>query len=954
MGNKIRSKIKTKILSIILLAAILIPQCAQSVWTLNAMAAESAKTVATDYFYQQLDGGNERIFYRTMVSMLKNGSLKKGNVSLEVTGLDTSKDEQTLLNEMGAARDAFMLDYPELFYIDFDALSLRIASDETHKHVYLGTGRSSTYINPEFLNDDNTVNDAKISDAISAVNSRIEAIVDQAKSQSPREQVITAHNAVIKAAAYKFEYQTEHPYSVRTVYGVFGLGTGDNTGNAVCEGYARALKAILDRLGVPAILVRGIYMNDGKPEEHMWVYVQLEDGQWYGVDPTFDNTDDKGGSISNEYLIVNDRDMPNHYPTGIISSSDKEFTYPAIDGGGSSEYPGHGAEDGVVYDADGIKVEYAQNEVVNGQKAEMVYHISYNGEGYRKAAEKGNYIVVNSWQMKRNDKTGKNDYLPTDWLYPVGVGDYPYEDHDEYVSVVMVGIYGFQVGITQLGLAEDPAEDNGWNIEYSGNTDGIEVLSSAIETGEGVSEYPQPFVKRTTPPITVKQRVGRTYNIAVEYDQAMEYKENNTEKKVGYEVLLYDRVYGYRAADESTMQFKISEPKLSEDGLTITYDFTPSKLWAYDDTEYIVKFTGIKGSISGKDPNSVGYVVYNTVTGCIYALRSMNIDIEAYGKPMLMDDFDLQDIVDPSSLDLSDEDQASLQAAMEAYGDLLKHRLALVTTTTTQDEDVQLKKLLDEELSANGRELAKEVTGKTRVETYNISLTLCRCQLEQLKDGTRIRIKLGFPEGYGPKDAGVTFKAYHYIDNGDGTYTIEEIPCTITELGLIIEVNAFSPFAIAALEYDAAQDKEDKVILLDSTDGGRILDEDGKRATSVVHVEDDDYRTFVAKADSAHKIDSMTINGETVEAATGETEYAFQIKAGSRAFISFIADDTGTEEEDRGDDDEESSSQTKPSAPDSGASKMLSDLATSNGFYISVAVTILAGAVLIIRRRKSA
>ena len=33
-------------------------------------------------------------------------------------------------------------------------------------------------------------------------------------------------------------------------------------------------------------------------------------------------------------------------------------------------------------------------------------------------------------------------------------------------------------------------------------------------------------------------------------------------------------------------------------------------------------------------------------------------------------------------------------------------------------------------------------------------------------------MKVGFPEGYGPESEGVTFKAYHFTKNTDGTLKV--------------------------------------------------------------------------------------------------------------------------------------------------------------------------------------
>lgn len=52
---------------------------------------------------------------------------------------------------------------------------------------------------------------------------------------------------------------------------------------SVCEGYAEAFKLLCDREGIPCIIVVS--------SNHMWNHVQMEDGNWYSVDNTWDDYD---------------------------------------------------------------------------------------------------------------------------------------------------------------------------------------------------------------------------------------------------------------------------------------------------------------------------------------------------------------------------------------------------------------------------------------------------------------------------------------------------------------------------------------------------------------------------------------------------------------------------------------------------------------------------------------
>ena len=78
----------------------------------------------------------------------------------------------------------------------------------------------------------------------------------------------------------------------------------------VCEGYSRAMQVLCDRAGVPCVLVDGMAYTGGSRLGHMWNYVQMEDGCWYGVDVTWDDpytgsdSEHVSGYENEDYLLV--------------------------------------------------------------------------------------------------------------------------------------------------------------------------------------------------------------------------------------------------------------------------------------------------------------------------------------------------------------------------------------------------------------------------------------------------------------------------------------------------------------------------------------------------------------------------------------------------------------------------------------------------------------------------
>ncbi len=76
-------------------------------------------------------------------------------------------------------------------------------------------------------------------------------------------------------------------------------------GRSVCEGYAEAFKLLCDKAGIDCILVTGLALpdeNDDTKEAHMWNFVRMDDGEWYAVDATWDDSGDISGNY--KYFLV--------------------------------------------------------------------------------------------------------------------------------------------------------------------------------------------------------------------------------------------------------------------------------------------------------------------------------------------------------------------------------------------------------------------------------------------------------------------------------------------------------------------------------------------------------------------------------------------------------------------------------------------------------------------------
>ena len=90
-------------------------------------------------------------------------------------------------------------------------------------------------------------------------------------------------------------YEYDYTCTYRGVDEIMESGTG------LCEAYALAFRFAMDELGIPCAYVEG----DTPAVYHAWNAVQL-DGQWYWLDPTFDDYKADGYRVDRQYFLKSD------------------------------------------------------------------------------------------------------------------------------------------------------------------------------------------------------------------------------------------------------------------------------------------------------------------------------------------------------------------------------------------------------------------------------------------------------------------------------------------------------------------------------------------------------------------------------------------------------------------------------------------------------------------------
>ncbi len=251
------------------------------------------------------------------------------NVSFEIsssypTSSEREEIEEYLLQISQVATDAFFRDYPEVFWVDVNNSPWGYTSSNRAKYeggTYYFTV-SYLYLDVEAYSMYST--DHTVDYYIEQVSDAIENF--QVSGSTRYEQVKSIHDTLCNTVVYK-ESDGSHQ-----LYGAL------ITGEAVCEGYAKAFKAICDTLDIPCVLVSGNSVSlSGAQSAHMWNYVQMDDGCWYAVDVTWDD----GNSIYYDYFLCGSDSYDEHFGKRLFSETHiadgdfngtgaAEFTYPTL------------------------------------------------------------------------------------------------------------------------------------------------------------------------------------------------------------------------------------------------------------------------------------------------------------------------------------------------------------------------------------------------------------------------------------------------------------------------------------------------------------------------------------------------------------------------------------------------------------------------------------------------
>ena len=283
--------------------------------------------ISSTYYYGQLDN-NAKIIYEALKQNKEN--MKTGIYEIDFgtqfnTLLHTETGEQELQTAFQSAWNAFSYDQVDLFYIDTNKLTLmneyeNIGGIVTY-HISIGPGENENYLLDTFKQE------GSIAQAESYIQNIVNQIEEQTRQDTVVEKARRIHNWLVSSINYDQEQSNINRFQI---YGAL------HDQKAVCEGYARSFKYLMEKVGVPCVLVSGTGTNsEGRTENHAWNYIQINN-QWYAVDVTWDDPVVVGGgrpSSNNLYkyfLKGSEEFYKDHKEENVISENSMSFKFPTL------------------------------------------------------------------------------------------------------------------------------------------------------------------------------------------------------------------------------------------------------------------------------------------------------------------------------------------------------------------------------------------------------------------------------------------------------------------------------------------------------------------------------------------------------------------------------------------------------------------------------------------------
>ena len=771
-------------------------------------------------YYQELDE-NEKKIYDGLQKMNEDGIFKTGDGSLDLIkkgfmsksyANEFAYGDTRTLSAFAAARDAFYLDHPEIFYVDFDKLTLSFYKKGSSHIAEIGAGRYADYYADGFTSAE------QVETAINEYNNAVTAIANKAAAaKDDKEAVALIDKAISEKATYSFDSDntTLGKASIRTSYGALVIGY------AVCEGYARAFKAVCDNLVIPCAEVIGFYETDTSGKQpHAWVHVEIGN-KYYLADPTFND------GLTQKTLYTGSKNAKRYLISNTVSNGGHEFKAPEI---AINDLGINDIETTVTYD----KTTEPYSQI-----------ITYNYDGYKSAAD----FLKDGLHLAVRHALVNGDGEVDGWTPAFSLSAMDYPGNTFLVNAKTLS--------TQFFVTSE-APNSKTSIYDNFDFDKVIAESEVIFNEVYSFANDAPRVLSITPSATTVLNSQKTYEVTIEYEKKI--KIQDSAKQIG--------MFVYSESSENLGKYvKVKNMRLADD-YSVSFTFTPSKMFEHDSVCYRFIPTNVVG-VNGQTPTAAMLKFARPWQVCSKVYGDGRLYMDACATPVLIGTSDL------SKANFLDENGNQVAE---------NQRSQLVLVASEVDEDME-KYMLE---SAN--KLAVDIKSSS---TFELDLNICG-GVTQIPKGSYVKLALGFPKGYELR-TGATFEVYHFEkdENGkiDPTKT-RKIPCVATEYGIVVIVDSFSPFLVAACtSYD--RNVYTKMLSDGGTVTATVTTRTGKTETvnEIASLSSGDSITYTFSADDGYTLDYVYLDQQELKVENGKVTVKYEdLTANSQLKVAFIAD----------------------------------------------------------------
>ena len=280
-----------------------------------------------EYYYKQLSSYSKLIYDKLEENKtnMKSGTYKVdfGDAFSEL--LENENGTQLLQEYYQSAIETYLYDNPEVFYLDANKMYINIQTTKkflwTTYEVFIDSGE-----NPNYLYDGyNSMQE--VIECENIIKREAQKILNQVTGKSDYQKILLIHDYLVDNVVYDQSINKEHIYNI---YGALA------NKEAVCEGYAKAFKYLMDQIEIETILVIGVATDSNEQSQsHAWNYVNLNN-VWYAIDVTWDDpVIIGGGTLSRRhkyrYFLKGSTTMSeDHTESYTFVQNGKAYTHPIL------------------------------------------------------------------------------------------------------------------------------------------------------------------------------------------------------------------------------------------------------------------------------------------------------------------------------------------------------------------------------------------------------------------------------------------------------------------------------------------------------------------------------------------------------------------------------------------------------------------------------------------------